>query len=159
MFHPPVEYPVEYILGIKTCLWILITRYYLGCWSYLNLHGHATALHQRGQLHSVTKHRVVRDLGAHHSPHHLPTVHPHPQLQSVLRLVLDLKGENLGQEIQSHLGELHSMMKSIGNRYSRSNHVRITNRFNLQSSYSVSLCFLFLPTLYTSKLSILSSNI
>ena len=43
----------------------------LGVLSDLDLHGLAGTLHQRGNLNSVTKHRVVGNLGSHNPTNNL----------------------------------------------------------------------------------------
>ena len=55
----------------------------LGVLSYLDLHGLAGTLHQRGNLDSVTEHRVVGDLGSDHPANNLGNnsikdCHPQP---------------------------------------------------------------------------------
>ena len=56
----------------------------------------------------------MRNFRTDYASDHLSAVHSHPQLESVVGLVLDLEGEDFGQEVQRHLAQLHRVVLSIG---------------------------------------------
>merc|ERR1711874_646409 len=99
----------------------------LGILSDLDLHGLAGTLHERGNLNSVTEHRVVGNLGSNNPANHLATVKSHTELEAVVWLVFDLKCQNLSQEVQSHLADLHRVVLAIGDGHPRGNHVGVTD--------------------------------
>ena len=74
----------------------------------------------------------MRDLRPDHASDHLSAVHPHPQLEAMVGLVLDLEGEDFSQEVQRHLAQLHGVVLAIGDGNTRSNHVRVTDCLDLQ---------------------------
>ena len=60
-----------------------------------------------------------------------PAVHPHPELEPVAGLVLDLEGERLGQQVEGHLGHLGGVGLAVGDGDAGGNHIGVADRLDL----------------------------
>ena len=79
----------------------------------------------------------MRDLATHNTTNNLATVDSHSELQLDVGFVFDLEGDDLGQQVQSHLTDLHRVLLPVLMRNTRGNHVGVTNSLHLVHVISV----------------------